>query len=102
MNFYIIFHTQKEDDFLGVQNYTRSQFGKEGRMAAPEGAELTQMDYEVYPEALEHVIRKVAETFKGNLLVTENGIAVSDDTRRVAFIEKRCKEYRIVSKTGFR
>lgn len=78
----------EEDDFLGVQNYTRSQFGKEGRMAAPEGAELTQMDYEVYPEALEHVIRKVAETFKGNLLVTENGIAVSDDTRRVAFIEK--------------
>lgn len=78
----------KEDDFLGVQNYTRSQFGKEGQMAAPEGAELTQMDYEVYPEALEHVIRKVAETFKGNLLVTENGIAVSDDTRRVAFIEK--------------
>ena len=78
----------EEDDFLGVQNYTRSLFGKEGRMAAPEGAELTQMDYEVYPEALEHVIRKVAEKFKGNLLVTENGIAVSDDTRRVAFIEK--------------
>ena len=24
----------EEDDFLGVQNYTRSQFGKEGRMAA--------------------------------------------------------------------
>lgn len=78
----------EEDDFLGVQNYTRSQFGKEGRMAPPEGAELTQMDYEVYPEALEHVIRKVAEKFKGNLLVTENGIAVSDDTCRVAFIEK--------------
>ena len=38
----------------------------------PEGAELTQMDYEVYPQALEHVLRKVAEAFKGDLMVTEN------------------------------
>lgn len=76
----------EEDDFLGVQNYSRSLFGKDGRMAPPEGAELAQMDYEIYPEALEHVIRKVAEKFKGNLIVTENGLAAADDTRRVAFI----------------
>ena len=31
----------------------------------PEGAELTQMDYEVYPQALEHVLRKVAEAVQG-------------------------------------
>lgn len=78
----------QDDDFLGVQNYTRSLFGPEGGMPAPEGAELTQMNYEVYPEALEHVIRKVAEDFKGTLIVTENGIATDDDSRRVAFIEK--------------
>ncbi len=48
----------------------------------------TQMDYEVYPQALEHVIRKVAEEFKGDLIVTENGIATADDTRRVAFIRQ--------------
>ena len=54
----------------------------------PEGAELTQMDYEVYPQALEHVLRKVAEEFKGDLIVTENGIATADDTRRVAFIRQ--------------
>ena len=54
----------------------------------PEGAELTQMDYEVYPQALEHVLRKVAEAFKGDLIVTENGIAPADDTRRVAFIRR--------------
>ena len=77
----------KEDDFLGVQNYTRTQIGAEGSMPVPEGAELTQMDYEFYPQALEHVIRRVAEDFKGNLMVTENGIATADDTRRVAFIE---------------
>ena len=77
----------KEDDFLGVQNYTRTRIGAEGSMPVPEGAELTQMDYEFYPQALEHVIRRVAEDFKGDLMVTENGIATADDTRRVAFIE---------------
>ncbi len=76
------------DDFLGVQNYTRTQYGPEGQMPCPEGAELTQMDYEYYPEALEHVIRKVHADFRGDLIVTENGIATSDDTRRVEFIRR--------------
>ena len=77
----------KNDDFLGVQNYTRSLIGPDGQLPNPEGAELTQMNYEFYPEGLEHVIRKVAEAFHGELIVTENGIATSDDTRRVAFID---------------
>ena len=74
------------DDFLGVQNYTRTQYGPTGQLACPAGAELTQMDYEFYPEALEHVIRKVHADFPGNLIVTENGVATADDTRRVKFI----------------
>ena len=36
----------KEDDFLGVQNYTRTLYGAQGQLPAPQGAELTQMDYE--------------------------------------------------------
>ena len=43
----------EDDDFLGVQNYTRTRYGPEGQLPCPEGAELTQMDYEFYPEALE-------------------------------------------------
>ena len=78
----------QDDDFLGVQNYTRTQYGPEGQLPCPEGAELTQMDYEFYPEALEHVIRKVHEDIKGDLIVTENGVAVSDDSRRVEFIRR--------------
>lgn len=76
-----------DDDFLGVQNYTRTLVDASGSLPVPEGAELTQMDYEFYPEALEHVLRKVSKDFKGTLIVTENGIASSDDTRRTAFIE---------------
>ena len=74
------------DDFLGVQNYTRSRYDASGSMPAPDGAELTQMNYEFYPQALEHVLRRVASQFHGDLIVTENGIATADDTRRVAFI----------------
>ena len=78
----------ENDDFLGVQNYTRTQYGPQGQLPCPEGAELTQMDYEFYPEALEHVLRRVHEDFKGDLIVTENGVAISDDTRRVEFIRR--------------
>ena len=76
------------DDFLGVQNYTRTQYGPQGQLPAPQGAELTQMDYEFYPEALEHVLRRVHEAFPGTLIVTENGVATADDSRRVEFIRR--------------
>lgn len=78
----------QNDDFLGLQNYTRTLIGADGSLPVPEDAERTQMNYEFYPEALEHVIRKVAEEFKGDILVTENGIATGDDTRRVEFIRR--------------
>ncbi len=75
------------DDFLGVQNYTRSLIGADGIQPNPEGAELTQMGYEFYPEALENVLRRVAKDWKGIIYVTENGIGTADDSRRMAFIE---------------
>ncbi len=78
----------QNDDFLGVQNYTRSLVGPEGTLPTPEGAELTQMNYEFYPQGLEHVIRKVAADFHGDLIITENGIATSDDSRRIAYIRE--------------
>jgi len=78
----------REDDFLGVQNYTRSLIGPDGSLPTPDSAELTQMNYEFYPEGLENVIRKVASEYKGDLIVTENGIATSDDSRRIAYIQQ--------------
>ena len=79
----------KEDDFFGLQNYTRTTYGPDGILPVPEGTPMTQMDYEVYPEALEHVIRRVHEEMpEVPILVTENGIATGDDAQRVAFIDK--------------
>lgn len=77
----------KEDDFFGLQNYSRSLIGPNGILPVPEGAEITQMDYEYYTEGLEHVIRRVYEEMPMPIMVTENGIATADDTRRVAYIQ---------------
>lgn len=82
----------KEDDFFGLQNYSRSLIGPNGILPVPEGAEITQMDYEYYPEGLEHVIRRVYEEMPMPIMVTENGIATADDTRRVAYIQTAMKD----------
>ncbi len=77
-----------QDDFLGVQNYTRTVLDENGAVAPAPDAEKTQMDYEFYPEGLAHVLRRVAADFPGALLVTENGVAATDDTRRAAYIRE--------------
>ena len=81
----------REDDFFGLQNYTRTLMGPEGSLPVPEGAESTQMEYEFYPQALGHVIRTVHRSLPIPIMVTENGVAVADDERRVAFIEEALK-----------
>lgn len=77
-----------EDDFLGVQSYTRQCFDEKGNKYTPEGVELTQMGYEFYPQAIANVVRAVAKEFKGNLIVTENGVATADDSRRQEYIKE--------------
>lgn len=52
-----------------------------------EPEKILQQD-SIYPEALEHVIRKDYKDFKGDIIVTENGVAVSDNARRVEFIRR--------------
>jgi beta-glucosidase len=80
--------TLRGDDFVGVQTYTRVRFGANGLLAPPEGAELTQMGYEFYPEALEATIRTAARATGCPILVTENGIGTEDDSRRIVFTQR--------------
>ncbi|MDQ1914127.1 family 1 glycosylhydrolase [Paenibacillus sp. GD4] len=77
------------DDFFGLQNYSREVYGPEGALRPAEGAELTQMKYEYYPEALGYVIRKVAKALPTMpIIVTEHGVATDDDERRSEFIRR--------------
>lgn len=78
----------KDDDFLGIQCYTRKRFDASGLMPYEEGRKLTQMGYEVCPDAIAGAVRKAAESFKGRILVTENGIATDDDRERISFIDQ--------------
>lgn len=76
------------DDFIGVQTYSRSIVGPHGVLPVPEGAERTQMGNEFYPEALEGTLRRVARHLSLPIMVTENGVATDDDSRRIEYIRR--------------
>jgi len=78
----------REDDFFGLQNYTRTVYGPDGALPVSEEAEKTQMGYEYYPQGLESVIRTVYKHLGKTIIVTENGVATDDDERRVHFINE--------------
>jgi beta-glucosidase len=78
----------QEDDFLGVQNYSRKIHGPDGIVKPDKPTRLTKMGYEFYPEALGNVLRFVAKHWDKPIIVTENGISTDKDEERVEFIER--------------
>jgi len=79
------------DDFVGVQSYLRTIIGPDGKggygpQPWPAGTELTLTGWEYYPEAVGHALRHTREVTGGvPMMVTENGIATTDDTRRIDY-----------------
>jgi beta-glucosidase len=94
----------REDDYIGVQTYTRLRIGPEGpRGPGHEWSDLsrplvetdhtTQMGYEYYPQALGGAIRRAWNSTGGiPILVTENGIATANDEKRIGFMETAMRE----------
>jgi beta-glucosidase len=80
------FEAARHCDYMGVQTYSRSFVGKKD-LPAPKGAELTQTGMEFYPECVEHVVRYASKETKVPIIVTENGIATEDDSRRVEYYQ---------------
>ena len=78
------------DDFVGVQTYSRSRIGPDGRLDNEPGVPVLPMGYEYWPQALEATIRRAWEVTGGNvpILVTENGIGTDDDAQRVAYLRR--------------
>ena len=74
-----------DDDFVGVQTYSRTRIGPEGQLPPPEGSATMQTGWEVYPEALGHTVRLAAEHAAVPVLVTENGMATDDDEARIDY-----------------
>jgi beta-glucosidase len=98
------FELAKDDDFVGVQTYTRFRFGPEGPRGPghewsdisrelTETDETTQMGYEYYPRALGGAIRRAWKSTGGiPILVTESGIATAIDSKRIRFIDTAMRE----------
>jgi beta-glucosidase len=76
----------KGDDFIGVQTYSRVVARRDGGSGPEPGHPLTMMGYEDRPQALAATCRFAWERTRTPILVTENGWAGDDDTRRTAFV----------------
>lgn len=75
-----------DDDFVGVQAYTRNIFGPDGPVRDDPESERTLMGWEYWPDAAEEAVRHTADVTGGvPILVTENGIATADDERRISY-----------------
>ncbi len=76
-----------EDDFIGVQAYSRQIIGKDGWVAPGPDSRRTTTDWEFYPAALGHAVRHTADVLPGvPILVTENGISTKSDDDRIEYI----------------
>ncbi len=83
----IFLEAAREDDFVGVQCYSRTRVGPEGTLGPETGVETTQMGYEFWPAAMEATIRRAWQVTGGvPVFVTENGIGTGDDRRRIAYV----------------
>ncbi|SCE16284.1 beta-glucosidase [Streptomyces sp. PpalLS-921] len=83
----VFIEAARGDDWIGVQSYTRTEIGPDGPVPAAEGVERTLTQWEYYPAAVGHALRHTAEVIGPDmpLIVTENGIATADDTRRIDY-----------------
>ncbi|MFS0880591.1 glycoside hydrolase family 1 protein [Metabacillus niabensis] len=89
-----------DDDFLGVQNYSRKIHGPDGVVPPDEHAKLTKMGYEYYPEALGNVLNFVSQHWEKPIIVTENGLSTDNDEERVEFIKQALKGVYLSLKKG--
>ncbi|WP_332873088.1 family 1 glycosylhydrolase [Caulobacter hibisci] len=76
----------RDDDFVGVQNYVRTQIDANGTLPPPHDAPQSDMHTEIYPASLGGSVRYVHEATKRPVLVTEHGLSTQDDRLRAAFI----------------
>jgi beta-glucosidase len=76
----------RNDDFVGVQSYTSQTVGPDGPIPHPPSEENTITGWAYRPDALGIALRRAWDEAGGvPLLITENGIATADDSRRIAY-----------------
>jgi beta-glucosidase len=84
-------------DILGLNYYSRSVVSaSRGIMGLrqnrpPEGAELSTMGWEVYPEGFYQCMKRLKQ-YGVPVYITENGIGTDDDEQRISYIVRHLNE----------
>ncbi|XXT25393.1 glycoside hydrolase family 1 protein [Sorangium sp. So ce429] len=87
-------------DFFGVNYYSRElvrfspAHARAGffRRLVPEGAEISDLGWEIYPEGLGYVLDAWWPRARVPIYITENGIADADDDQRPRFLVRHLAE----------
>lgn len=72
----------RDDDFVGVQNYTRRLLGPAG-VQLPDGTATNDLGWELHPPSLANAAAYAAEVSGRPVVVTEHGVATWDDEVRL-------------------
>ena len=87
-----------DDDFIGVQCYTKIQIGPDGLFQST--GELTEMGYLFWPQCVEYTVKKAAAATGLPVYVTENGIGTNDDTQRIRYLTEALRGVRNAQGSG--
>ena len=90
----------KGDDFIGVQNYARSQWTATGPLPAPQGAPMNQMGAEIYAPSLAGAVAYAHQATGSPVLISEHGVGTADDALRARFIPESLAELRKTMASG--
>ncbi|MCR2792739.1 family 1 glycosylhydrolase [Microbacterium sp. zg.Y625] len=88
------------DDFIGVQAYSAQEVDANGLVPHPEHPDNTITGAAYRPDALGTAVRHAAAVTGLPVLVTENGIAATDDTRRIAYTTEALRHLESAIKDG--
>ena len=92
--------TRSHGDFIGVQNYTRRRYDAKGLVPPPPGAPMASDGREIYPASLGNSVRYAHQGTGKPVLITESGIATSDDRLRQAYIPQSLQGLKAVMEEG--
>lgn len=79
-NWYFLDRISDSMEFVGMNHYGRNRYGGNDNRI------LSDLKWELYPEAIFRILRETHDRYHLPILITENGLADAEDTRRGWFI----------------
>jgi beta-glucosidase len=97
-------------DFLGINSYSRTVIGAQGRVAPIPGSEYTEMGWEICAPAFRRLLNRINSEYKvPPIYITENGAAFQDvitpdgrihDERRIDYLRQHFTQVRLAMQDG--